>query len=329
MPTNTPAAATNAPAPSARRGRARATDFLADNGALVGLALVCLVMFIATPTFLTTQNLLNVGVQAAVTAILAFGMTFVIVTAGIDLSVGSVAALSSICAGWAVTSGGMPGWLALIVGPLVGLAAGLVSGAAVAYGKLPAFIATLAMLSVARGLALVVSGGRPIEMPAAVSWLGSDLGPVPVPILVLVVAALVTAFVLNRTVFGRSLYAIGGNEEAARLAGLPVKRTTAAVYALSGLFAGIAGLVLAGRLASAQPQAASGYELDAIAAVVIGGASLSGGVGKASGTLVGALVLAVIRNGLNLLNVTAFWQQVVIGLVIALAVGIDVLRQKR
>ncbi|MCE1178081.1 MAG: ABC transporter permease [Micrococcales bacterium] len=326
-PKAAPAAANAAPAP--RSGRARVTDFLADNGALVGLALVCLVMFIATPTFLTTQNLLNVGVQAAVTAILAFGMTFVIVTAGIDLSVGSVAALSAICAGWAVTSGGMPGWLALLVGPLVGLLAGLVSGAAIAYGKLPAFIATLAMLSVARGLGLVVSGGRPIDMPSAVSWLGGDLGPIPVPILVLAVTALITAFVLNRTVFGRSLYAIGGNEEAARLAGLPVKRTTAAVYALSGLFAGIAGLVLAGRLASAQPQAASGYELDAIAAVVIGGASLSGGVGKASGTLIGALVLAVIRNGLNLLNVTAFWQQVVIGLVIALAVGIDVLRQRR
>ena len=329
MSSNTATAASNAPQAPKRSGRSRVTEFLAENGALVGLVGVCLAMFIATPKFLTTQNLLNVGVQAAVTAILAFGMTFVIVTAGIDLSVGSVAALSAICAGWAVTSGGMPGWLALVVGPLVGLLAGAVSGAAVAYGKLPAFIATLAMLSIARGLTLVVSGGRPIEMPSAVTWLGANIGPVPVPIVVMIVAALVTSFVLTRTVFGRSLYAIGGNEEAARLAGLPVKRTTAAVYALSGLFAAIAGLVLAGRLASAQPQAAAGYELDAIAAVVIGGASLSGGVGKASGTLIGALVLAVIRNGLNLLNVTAFWQQVVIGLVIALAVGIDVLRHRR
>ena len=312
-----------------RSGKSRVTEFLAENGALVGLVLVALVMFIATPKFLTTQNLLNVGVQAAVTAIQAFGMTFVIVTAGIDLSVGSVAALSAICAGWAVSTGGLPGWLALVVGPLVGLIAGAVSGVAVAYGRLPAFIATLAMLSIARGLTLVVSGGRPIEMPGAVTWLGANLGPVPVPIVVMIVTALITSFILTRTVFGRSLYAIGGNEEAARLAGLPVKRTTAAVYALCGLFAAIAGLVLAGRLASAQPQAAAGYELDAIAAVVIGGASLSGGVGKASGTLIGALVLAVIRNGLNLLNVTAFWQQVVIGLVIALAVGIDVLRHRR
>lgn len=318
---------TKAAATSDRRRAVK--DWLADNGALVGLAAVCVVMFIATPAFLTVPNLLNVGVQAAVVAVLAFGMTFVIITAGIDLSVGSVAALSSICAGWLVASAGLPGPTALLAAPLVGLLTGLVSGAAVAYGRLPAFIATLAMLSIARGLALVVSGGRPIDMPDSVAALGGDLGPVPVPILVLLVAWAVTAFVLNRTVFGRSLYAIGGNEEAARLAGLPVKRTLAAVYALSGLFAGIAGMVLAGRLASAQPQAASGYELDAIAAVVIGGASLAGGSGKATGTLIGALILAVIRNGLNLLNVTAFWQQVVIGLVIAAAVGIDVLRSRR
>jgi len=312
-----------------RRPKRSVTAWLADNGALVGLALVCLVMWIATPAFLTVPNLLNVGVQAAVVAVLAFGMTFVIITAGIDLSVGSVAALSSICAGWMVATAGLPGPMALLIAPLAGLVAGLVSGAAIAYGKLPAFIATLAMLSIARGLALVISGGRPIDMPDAVSALGGSVGPVPVPILVLIAAWAVTAFVLNRTVFGRSLYAIGGNEEAARLAGLPVKRTLASVYAIAGLFSGVAGMVLAGRLASAQPQAASGYELDAIAAVVIGGASLAGGYGKATGTLIGALILAVIRNGLNLLNVTAFWQQVVIGLVIAAAVGIDVLRSRR
>nr|WP_156812970.1 ABC transporter permease [Corynebacterium caspium] len=284
-------------------------------------------MFIATPNFLTTSNLLNVGVQAAVTAILAFGMTYVIVTAGIDLSVGSVAALSSVSAGWIIAHG-MPGATGLIVAPIVGLVAGLVSGVAISYGKLPAFIATLAMLSVARGLTLVIADGRPISLPKEINWLGGNLGPVPVPLIVMLVMFLITAFVLNRTVFGRSLYAIGGNEEAAHLSGLPVKRTLTLVYGLSGLYAGFAGLVLAARLASAQPQAASGYELDAIAAVVIGGASLAGGSGRAFGTLIGALILAVIRNGLNLLNVSSFWQQVVIGLVIAIAVGIDVLRQK-
>ncbi|WP_116112215.1 ABC transporter permease subunit [Austwickia chelonae] len=308
---------------------ARIGAFLSDNGALVGLFAVCVAMFIATPDFLTTKNLLNVGVQAAVVAVMAFGLTFVIITSGIDLSVGSVAALSAITAGWAVTSAGWPGWTALVVGPAVGLLAGSICGLAVAYAKLPAFIATLAMLSIARGLTLVISGGRPIEMPDAVKVLGGNLGPVPVPVIILVVAAIITSIVLRRTVFGLSLFAVGGNSEAARLAGLPVARLTAVVYALSGLFAGLAGLVLAGRLASAQPQAAAGYELDAIAAVVIGGASLSGGTGKASGTLVGALILAVIRNGLNLLNVTSFWQQVVIGVVIALAVLIDVIRQKR
>lgn len=309
--------------------RDRFLDVLAENGALVGLLVVCVAMFIATPDFLTAENLLNVGIQAAVVAVLAFGMTFVIVAGGIDLSVGSVAALAAIVGGWASISLGLSGPLVLLVGLLTGLVVGTVNGAAIAYIGLPAFIATLAMLSIARGLALVISEGSPLTMPSAVTVLGDDLGPMPIPVLVLVGAGLVAAFLLARTVVGRSMYAVGGNEEAARLSGLPVKRVTVIVYALSGLFAGLAGLLLAGRLGSAQPQAAFGYELDAIAAVVIGGASLSGGVGKATGTLIGALVLAVIRNGLNLLNVTAFWQQVVIGLVIAIAVAVDVLRRRR
>lgn len=307
--------------------RHRVGTWLAENGAFVGLFAVCFAMFVATPNFLTTRNLLNVGIQASVVAILALGMTYVIVAAGIDLSVGSVAALAAVGAGYVITAGA-PGAAGLIVGPLVGLMAGLVSGIAIAYGKLPSFIATLAMLSIGRGLTLVISGGKPISLPPAINALGGKLGPIPVPIILMLVMFAITAFVLNRTVFGRSLYAIGGNEEAARLSGLPVKRLTASVFALSGLYAGIAGLVLAGRLSSAQPQAADGYELDAIAAVVIGGASLAGGQGKAFGTIIGALILAVIRNGLNLLNVSSFWQQVVIGLVIAVAVGIDVLRRK-
>lgn len=321
---------TKSPAPASGETlstRQKISHFLADNGAFVGLFLVCLAMFIATPTFLTSANLLNVGEQAAVVAILAFGMTYVIVTAGIDLSVGSVAALSAVCAGYFVAAG-VPGIVGFVLGPLVGLVTGLVSGLAVAYGRLPAFIATLAMLSIGRGLTLVISEGKPLMMPDAISALGARLGIVPVPVLVMVVMFAITAFVLNSTVFGRSLYAIGGNEEAARLSGLPVKRTLAGVYALAGLYSGIAGMVLAGRLASAQPQAAYGYELDAIAAVVIGGASLAGGQGRAFGTLIGAVILAVIRNGLNLMNVSSFWQQVVIGLVIAIAVSIDVLRRK-
>lgn len=318
-----------APATDVTSTRVKIADFVSDNGALVGLLVLCLAMFIATPDFLTPNNLLNIGIQVAVVAILAFGQTFVIVTAGIDLSVGSVAALSAMVAAFTGQSWGMPAMVALLFGLLTGLAAGMLSGAATAYGKLPPFIATLAMLSVARGLTLVVSNGIPVPTPSAVTWLGGSVGPIPMPVVVMLLMGAIGWFILNRLSIGRAMYAVGGNLEAARLSGIPVKRVLVTVYALSGIFAAVAGLVLSGRLASAQPQAAAGYELDAIAAVVIGGASLAGGVGKISGTLIGALVLAVIRNGLNLLNVSAFWQQVIIGIVIAVAVGIDVLRRKR
>ncbi|WP_326613176.1 substrate-binding domain-containing protein [Streptomyces scopuliridis] len=311
-------------------GSARAVRrLLLDNGALSALVVLVVAMSLLSGDFLTTQNLLNVGVQAAVTAILAFGVTFVIVTAGIDLSVGSVAALSATVLAWSATSEGVPVWLAVVLAVGTGIACGLVNGALVSYGKLPPFIATLAMLSVGRGLSLVISQGSPIAFPGSVSRIGDTLGGrLPVPVLVMVAMGLITALILSRTYLGRSMYAIGGNEEAARLSGLRVKRQKVAVYALSGLFAAVAGIVLASRLSSAQPQAAQGYELDAIAAVVIGGASLSGGVGKASGTLIGALILAVLRNGLNLLSVSAFWQQVVIGVVIALAVLLDTARSR-
>ncbi|PCG83911.1 transporter [Streptomyces sp. WZ.A104] len=302
---------------------------LLDNGALSALVVLVVAMSLLSGDFLTTQNLLNVGVQAAVTAILAFGVTFVIVSAGIDLSVGSVAALSATVLAWSATSAGVPVVLAVVLAIVTGIACGFVNGALVSYGKLPPFIATLAMLSIARGLSLVISQGSPIAFPESVSRLGDTLGGwLPVPVLVMIAMGLITALILGRTFIGRSMYAIGGNEEAARLSGLRVKRQKIVIYALSGLFAAVAGIVLASRLVSAQPQAAQGYELDAIAAVVIGGASLAGGVGKASGTLIGALILAVLRNGLNLLSVSAFWQQVVIGVVIALAVLLDTLRRK-
>ncbi|CAM3700272.1 ABC transporter permease [Isoptericola cucumis] len=310
------------------RGHSRVGRFLAENGALVGLVVLCVALFVATPDFLTGNNLLNIGVQASTIAVLAFGMTFVIVAGGIDLSVGSVAALAAMISAWSYASAGMPGWLSVVAGLATGALTGAVSGMAVAYGRLPSFIATLAMLSVARGLTLVVSDGRPIATASEVSFLGSTVLGVPVPILVLLVAGLVASLILNRTVVGREMYAVGGNVEAARLSGIRVRRVLVTVFTLSGLYAGLAGMLLAGRLTSAQPQAGAGYELDAIAAVVIGGASLAGGVGRVSGTLVGALILAVIRNGLNLMNVSSFWQQVVIGVVIAVAVGIDVLRRK-
>lgn len=312
-----------------RKTPSLARTLLSDNGALTALVVLLVAMTTLSPDFLSTQNLLNVGVQAAVTAILAFGVTFVIVAGGIDLSVGSVAALSAIVLGWTATEEGLPVWLSVLLAVGTGVACGLINGALVAYGKLPPFIATLAMLSVGRGLALVLSGGSPLTLPDPVAAFGETLGGwLPVPVLVMVVMGGITALVLTRTFSGRSMYALGGNEEAARLSGIRVSRQKLVIYGLSGAFAAVAGIVLASRLASAQPQAASGYELDAIAAVVIGGASLKGGAGKASGTLVGALILAVLRNGLNLLNVSAFWQQVVIGVVIALAVLLDTLRRR-
>ncbi len=293
--------------------------FLAENGALAGLLLLALVIAIMQPAFLSAQNLLNVGVQAAVIAIMAFGMTFVVVAGGIDLSVGSIAALAAMVG--ALTAGP--------IGLVVGALCGLVNGALVSYGKLPPFIATLAMLSVARGLTLVFSEGQPHETDALVTFLGSNLTPsLPLPLLLMLLFFGITGLILTRTNLGRRMFAIGGNEEAAKLSGIDVRRQKLWIYALSGLFAAAAGLVLAGRLGSAGPQAAVGYELDAIAAVVIGGASLSGGVGRATGTLVGALVLAVLRNGLNLLQVPPFWQQVVIGAVIALAALLDSLRRR-
>ncbi|WP_269142634.1 ABC transporter permease [Georgenia yuyongxinii] len=323
---------TDTPTRQARAGQlgTRAQVLLGQNGALVALIVLGAVMAFLSPVFLSTQNMLNIGVQAAVVAILAFGQTFVIVAAGIDLSVGSVAALAGIVTGYTASTMGINPIVAILAGLITGVAAGFISGALVAYGKLPAFIATLAMLSIARGLALVLSGGVPLAQPPAVAWLGQTIGGwLPVPVVIMIVFGVLAAFILNRTYTGRAMYAIGGNEEAARLSGINVKRQQLIIFSLAGVYSAVAGLVLAGRLASGQPQAASGYELDAIAAVVIGGASLAGGQGRAFGTFVGALVLAVIRNGLNLLNVSSFWQQVAIGVVIALAVLTDTLRRRR
>ncbi|PSK99063.1 monosaccharide ABC transporter substrate-binding protein (CUT2 family) /monosaccharide ABC transporter membrane protein (CUT2 family) [Murinocardiopsis flavida] len=317
---------------AAGRGLAeRFPAFVRNSGALGGLLVLVALLSIASPDFLTGDNLLNVGVQASVVAILAFGMTFVIVSGGIDLSVGSVAGLSGIVTGWTIASGGLPMWLAVLLGLAAGAIAGVASGLLITLGRVPPFIATLAMLSVARGLALVVSDGKPITFDGWLADLGGGalLGVLPYPVLIMLVLGLLTAFILRRTYSGRAMYAIGGNREAARLSGIKVGRQQLVVYALSGLFAAVAGVLLAARLASSQPEAGTGYELDAIAAVVIGGASLAGGAGTALGTFVGALILGVLRNGLNLLDVSAFWQQVIIGLVIAAAVLSDTLRRRR
>lgn len=305
---------------------------LSRGGPLGGLIALCVVMSFLSPFFFTFNNLFNVGTQIAVIAILAFGQTFVIVSGGIDLSVGSVLGLAGVVFGWATAVAGLPLTVALLLGLGAGAAAGLTNGLLITLGNLPPFIATLAMLSAARGLALVISNGQPLNpIPEPVQTLGSgDLFRfVPLPVILMLLMWLLTIGVLRSTYPGRCMYAIGGNEEASRLSGINVFNQKLFIYTLSGFFAAVAGILLTARLASAQPQAGFTFELDAIAAVVIGGASLAGGVGSGTGTLIGALILGVLRNGLNLLNVSAFWQQVVIGAVIALAVMTDTLRRRK
>jgi ribose transport system permease protein len=300
-------------------------------GTLLGLLALCVVLWALTPHFLTVSNLLNVLDQTAINAIVAVGMTFVIVSGGIDLSVGSVLALSGIVLGNALAAG-MPVPVAIALGLVVGTSCGLFNGLLVTWGRLPPFIATLGMMSVARGLALMVAEGRPVSGFAEGFRMLSTERVLGIPAPVFITAAVYAAahFVLARTVFGRATYAIGGNEEAARLSGVAVRLHKTAAYAVAGGMSAAAAAILTARLNSAQPTAGIMYELDAIAAAVIGGVSLTGGEGTVVGALIGALIMGVLRNGLNLLNVSSFFQQVVIGGVIIGAVLVDTwFRQRR
>ncbi|MFL6134590.1 MAG: ABC transporter permease [Nocardioidaceae bacterium] len=300
-------------------------------GPLVGLVVLCVALFIATPFFLTANNLLNILDQVTILGILALGMTFVIITAGIDLSVAAVLALSMMILGWTSHNAGWPLWLSIIAAILVGGLCGLASGLGITVTKLPPFIATLAMLSIARGTANVITDGQQIVgYPEWFTALSTErhFGFLTITALVLIVLLVLGWAFLRYRPGGRAVYAVGGSAEVARLAGIKVKQVTTGVYVLSGLLAGLAGVVLAARLDSSQPSAAVGLELDVIAAVVIGGASLSGGVGRVPGTVVGVLIIGVLRNGLNLLSVSPFVQQIVIGVVIALAVMVDVLQHR-
>jgi ribose transport system permease protein len=293
-------------------------------GTLGGLLALGLLLTAFTPHFLTVSNLLNVMEQTSINAVIAVGMTFVILSGGIDLSVGSLVALSGVVMASALQSGA-PIPVALLAGLLAGALCGLVNGSLVTLGRLPPFIATLGMMSVARGAALLFTDGRPVSgfSPEFRTLATGRVAMVPVPVLVTIGVYVVAHLVLTRTRFGRYVYAIGGNEEATRLSGVPVRFHKAMVYALSGLVSALAAAILTARLNSAQPIAGMMYELDAIAATVIGGTSLLGGQGRVSGTLIGALIMGVLRNGLNLLGISSFLQQVVIGLVIVGAVLLD------
>ncbi len=291
----------------------------------IGLLALVIILSFLSPYFLTIPNLLNVVRQVSIIAIVSFGMTMVILTGGIDLSVGSMLAFSGAVTAGMIVNSGLNVFLAILIGLAAGTALGLFNGIAVAKAKLPAFIVTLAMMTIARGFTLIYTNGRPISgFDETFRFFGAGyLGRIPVPVVIMFLLLFIIYVLLKKTPLGRYIYAIGGNEKATKLSGINTDKIKIAVYALNGFLAAVSGIILTSRLNSAQPMAGEGYELDAIAAVVLGGTSLSGGSGGVVGTIVGALIIAVLNNGLNLLNVSSFYQLVAKGAVILLAVFLD------
>jgi ribose transport system permease protein len=322
------------PEPNAAAARASHRTWLTlllEQGPLISLVFLCVVISLLTPSFLSLRNLLNVLDQITVLGIMALGMTAVIIIGGIDLSVGSVLGLGMMVMGWLANNAGLSFAIAIPASIAVAALCGLVSGLLNVVVRLPAFIATLAMMSIARGLAnLITNGEQIVGYPDWFTALSIDrhFGFLSLTVALFVALMVVGFVILKYRAAGRSLYAIGGSAEVARLAGIKVRATTVAVYTLCGALSGVAGVVLASRLDSSQPSAGTGYELDTIAAVVIGGASLVGGTGSVVGTAFGVLTIGVLRNGLNLIGVSPFIQQIVIGMVIVLAVGADTLRRR-
>ncbi len=293
------------------------------------LFMMCTVMAIWTDKFLTATNIISVVRQFSFISIMAIGQCMVIIAGGIDLSVGSIFAFSSVISVMSLAAG-FPLALALLVGVGCGMLIGLINGLFITRVNLPPFIATLGMMSVTRGLSYAVTAGFPINIKSAgYGFIGQGLiGGIPVPILLLVLIAIISAVFLKKTVIGRQIYALGGNEEAARVSGVNINKIKIIVYVICGALAAIAGIATASRLGVAQSTAGMGYELDAVAAVIIGGASVKGGTGRVSGTIIGASIMGVLRNALVLLSVSAYWQQAIIGVVILLAVSMDQIRNR-
>lgn len=299
--------------------------YLSLYGLYFAFALLIIVMAVLSPAFLKPTNIINILRQTSINGIIAIGMTLVILTGGIDLSVGSVLALSAVIA----TSFAHPGEHNLIVplfiGLFVGSACGFINGFIIAWNKIAPFIVTLAMMTIARGLALVYTNGRPvIDLSDTYNKIGSGyvIG-IPIPVIIFILIVLAGLFLLKYTKFGRHIYATGGNEIAANISGVNTRRVIIRVYSIAGLLSGLAGIVLSARVMSASPATGQGYELDAIAAVVIGGTKLTGGVGSIAGTIIGALIIGVMNNGLDLLNISSYWQLFVKGVIILLAVILD------
>lgn len=298
------------------------------------LYLAFIVIFIVfsflNPNFLSVNNILNIVVQSSIIAIIAVGQTMVILTSGIDLSVGSIVGAVGVGVGMLMVAG-VPIHLALVLGILLGGVFGAINGLIISYGRVPAFIGTLGMMGIARGIALAAKNGEPVSgLPKAFELIASTrIAGIPSFVFYVIIIFIVMFIVLERTKFGRHIYAIGGNRDAARLSGVNVKVVETLVYIFSGLFAGIGAILLTARLNYATPTAGNSYELDTIAAVVIGGTALSGGQGKIVGTLVGALMLGILRNGLTILNISSFYQQIIIGAVIIIAVFADKIKDKK
>ncbi|MCP1639120.1 ribose transport system permease protein [Streptococcus gallinaceus] len=297
---------------------------------LIALIALMIVITFLNPNFLTTNNLLNLLLQVTANGFIAFGMTFVILTGGIDLSVGSILALSSALSAGLIGQG-MPVGLAIVLAVCMGGIFGMLNGLFISFGKLAPFIVTLATMTIFRGATLVYSNGNPITEGLSDSFLFQFLGQgyvvgIPFPVILMFLTFVILYILLHKTAFGKSVYALGGNEKAAYISGVKLNKVKIIIYTISGMMASISGLIITSRLNSAQPTAGASYEMDAIAAVVLGGTSLSGGKGRILGTLIGALIIGVLNNGLNIIGVSAFWQQVVKGIVILIAVLLDRLK---
>lgn len=298
-------------------------------GLLLAFFVICLAISLITPKFLTVQNLMIIVTQVSINALLAFGVTFVIIAGGIDLSIGSMVAVTGVVAASFAHPDAYPVAVPILMGLLAGLLFGAFNGFVITRSKVPPFIVTLGTMTIGRGLALIISKGRPVSnLSDTFNFLGGGkiLG-IPTLIIVLVILFIFCSILLKRTVLGRYIYAVGGNEQAAKASGIQLNNVKMIVYTLCGGLAALAGILLTSRITTGQPNAGTGFELDAIAAAIIGGTSTTGGTGTMTGTLIGALLIGVISNGLDLLNVTSYYQQVVMGIIIIGAVVLDSMNQ--
>lgn len=312
--------------------KSKVIPFLKDQGsAAAGLIILFVIMSVASSNFLTMDNLVNVMRQISINAILAVGMTFVIITAGIDLSVGAVIALTGTLWAASIVNYNMPIWVGIILALAIGGILGVVKGLIISTQKLPPFIVTLAMLTIISGLSFVFTGGRPISVNTdAFKMIGRGyVGPIPIPVIIMIIVVIFGHYLLKKTAFGRHVLAVGGNPEAARLCGIKVTSVIVKVYALAGVLTALAGIILSSRLASGSPTVGDGAELDAIAAVVLGGTNMMGGSGSILGTCIGVGILGILGNGLNLLGVSSYNQMIIKGLVLLFAIWINNIKLKK